>query len=174
MQESDGSRSRESSAAVKTSWLKEALLWLGVGTLILVAAAVFLPVLDGPHSREHANESSAAVETRRLNEAQQRYWSTHPSGFACQLSQLKPDDSHDDYENEFFTTGMRSGYVFTIASCARDAKGKATQYQITAVPQQPGKTGDKAFCSDQSGVTRLDASGSGPKCLHEGQPIVLD
>ena len=40
-------------------------------------------------------------------------------------------------------------------------------YTITAVPQTVGKTGDRGFCSDQSGIIKYDPAG-GTNCT---QPL---
>jgi type IV pilus assembly protein PilA len=43
-----------------------------------------------------------------------------------------------------------------------------TGYQITAVPQTLGKTGDRSFCSDESGNIKYDPTG-GTNCTQNLQ-----
>ena len=40
---------------------------------------------------------------------------------------------------------------------------RITGYQVTAVPQTVGKTGDRGFCSDQFGTIKADPAG-GTNC----------
>jgi type IV pilus assembly protein PilA len=42
-----------------------------------------------------------------------------------------------------------------------------TSYEITAVPQSVGKSGDRGFCSDENNTIRFDPAG-GTNCT---QPI---
>ena len=67
-------------------------------------------------------------------------------------------------------TGHKTGYTFTITCGAKvtlNDQDSYTSYQLTAVPDQVGKTGDKGYCSDQDGVVRSDPSG-GTNCT---QPL---
>ena len=41
-------------------------------------------------------------------------------------------------------------------------------YAITAVPQTVGKTGDRGFCSDQTGIIKYDPAG-GTNCTQNLQ-----
>lgn len=45
---------------------------------------------------------------------------------------------------------------------------RVTGYQITAVPQTLGKTGDRSFCSDESGQIKYDPKG-GSNCTQNLQ-----
>jgi hypothetical protein len=54
------------------------------------------------------------------------------------------------------SAGQKSGYVFTFTP------GTANQsYSITAVPITAATTGQNMYYTDQSGVIRVDTSGSG-------------
>lgn len=164
--------------ADRRSWRKELLAAFLLAILVLVVLALFVPVLDGPHRRQYANEAATASKLRWLNEAQKAYAAGHASGFACQLRQLRPsgparlDSFGYPYdENEHLTSDESSGYLFTISACQADAGGRVNRYQITATPKEPGKTGFKAFCADESGVTWLNDNGSAARCLLERRPI---
>jgi len=60
---------------------------------------------------------------------------------------------------------MKSGYKFAVFNCRTDVKTVVTHYEATAVPTEQGKTGLRAFCTDESGVICYDQQGSAPGCL---------
>ncbi len=77
-----------------------------------------------------------------------------PSATAAQL--IQPD----------LASGFKSGYIFNISNCSKVNAGgsdRITGYNITATPQTVGSTGDRAFCSDQSGIIKFDPQG-GTNC----------
>ncbi|HEY6265235.1 MAG TPA: hypothetical protein VIW93_10570, partial [Candidatus Acidoferrum sp.] len=53
-------------------------------------------------------------------------------------------------------TGVKSGYTFTAAAAGGPP---AVTYTSTAVPSAPGQSGQRSFCSDQSGVIRYNPAG---------------
>ncbi len=67
-------------------------------------------------------------------------------------------------------SGYKAGYIFTISNCPKvtaNGTDRYTGYQINAVPQTVGKTGDRGYCEDQSGIIKQDPAG-GTNCT---QPI---
>ena len=64
--------------------------------------------------------------------------------------------------------GQKSGYNFkwtpgTVAIAPVPAgctAGFVDGYEVSAVPVSPGTTGQRSFCSDQSGVIRYDPTGN--------------
>ena len=106
------------------------------------------------------------------------YSVTYPSrGYACSLRALGGDSSAGQPSAEAaqllpndLATGPTSGYVFTISSCTRvslSGTDRVTGYTITALPQAAGKTGNRSFCSDESGIIKYDPIG-GTNCT---QPL---
>ena len=138
---------------------------------VLFVAFISLPVLDGP--KGHANEAASVSMLRTLNSLQNNYAAAHPTiGFACELARLKPAEPvKDPYFEEFLVTGERSGYNFAITDCHADQNGVVTHYQITAVPRKPGKSGIRAFCTDESGLFWYDSAGSAANCLASGRQL---
>jgi hypothetical protein len=67
------------------------------------------------------------------------------------------------------TLGVRSGYLFTLRGC--EPTSNNPKYQLIAIPREPGKSGFRAFCSDESGYIYDDAAGSGEQCLQRKKPI---
>jgi type IV pilus assembly protein PilA len=125
--------------------------------------------------RKNSNEMSARTALHFLNEAELMYNASYPDiGYACALSALggKPDSGAPSpeaaqlLEDDFVSSGKRDGYTFTISNCTKNkVKGKYlfTGYQITAVPDSVGKTGDRGFCTDEKGGMRFDPFG-GTNC----------
>ncbi len=136
--------------------------------IILVIAAIAIPNLM--HSRMAANESSAAGCIRSLATAQVAYQSTYPSvGFACSLSALGPASSSSVAVSStaaglidgVLASGQKAGYTYALANCTGTP---AYTYQSTAAPMQVGSSGQRAFCSDQSGIIKYATDGSAATC----------
>ena len=67
-------------------------------------------------------------------------------------------------------SGNKAGYTFAIVNCSKvtvNNQDQYTGYEITAVPQAIGKTGDRGFCSDDSQQIKVDPKG-GTSCT---QPL---
>ena len=72
--------------------------------------------------------------------------------------------------DDTLSVGQKAGYTFAITGCTKgevNNQDMYTSYQVTAVPQATGKTGDRGFCSDENNVIRADPTG-GTNCT---QPI---
>jgi type IV pilus assembly protein PilA len=54
--------------------------------------------------------------------------------------------------------GAKSGYTITAPGGA-PLNGIVTTFAVSAVPQSVGRTGQRGFCSDESGVVRYDVTG---------------
>jgi hypothetical protein len=137
-----------------------------VGMLSL--AALFVPVLDGPNSHRAAREATAVGHLRRLTTLQNSYSASHPDkGFACQLSLLKSaNPANGDYDpDEFLLSEAFVGYRITLTGCEPEPNGLVMRYRAIAVPLEPGKSGVRAFCTDQTGALWYDPSGSPENCL---------
>jgi len=134
---------------------------------ILIIAAIAIPNLM--HARIAANEASAAASVRTFNTAEVTYAADHPDkGFTCSLDDLR----NEQIIRGPLASGSQAGYVFELVGCkAENPDGANTQYQVIAYPIQKGRSGTKAFCSDQSDVVRYVANGSGEDCLDHGKNI---
>ncbi len=123
-----------------------------------------------------ANESSAVGSVRTVNTAEVTYSSTYPNvGFTCSLRVLGYGAGREANEagakliDESLSNGQKNGYRFRLQNCQGNPK---VTYQFMAEPITPGVTGERAFCSDQSGVIRFTVDGSGASCLARGQPLM--
>ncbi len=143
--------------------------------LLLILAAIAIPSLL--RARIAANEASAIGTIRAITAAEGRYKNTFPGvGYTCNLSSLGGSDDapatreHARMIDDAITVGTRFGYRFDIQNC-RASGGAVQTYQVIAIPERFNQTGVRAFCSDESGVIRSDATGSIEQCLSSGSGI---
>jgi hypothetical protein len=133
-------------------------------------ALLSIPVLDGSHSRQYANQASAASKLREVTILEKKFAAAHADkGFTCEVPLLKPSESeqnHASYDPLWFLAArISSGYKFALGNCRIDEKGVVVHYQVTAVPVEQGRTRSYAFCADDAGVLWYDADGSATNCL---------
>lgn len=107
---------------------------------------------------------SAIGRVRTVVAAETEFAKANPTiGYACTLSQL----SDDDEVLRRIKTGKDNGYAFEIGCDPSQAGEPQRAYSVIARPLHAGLP---AFCSDQSGILRLDQDGSVEKCVAEGEP----
>jgi type IV pilus assembly protein PilA len=139
---------------------------LVVIAIILIIVAIAVPNLM--RSQMAANEASAIESIRSITTAQATYAATYPDlGFAPTLASLgfgalPGPNSAGLLEPPLSTTGLKDGYTFNLAAPAVLPR---TTYTVGTAPQNLGKTGQRAFCSDQNQSVRLDMNGSLAVCL---------
>jgi type IV pilus assembly protein PilA len=138
-----------------------------VVAIILIIAAIAIPNLL--RARMSANEASAVGSLRTINTAEITYSSTYGTGFAPLKNLGSPAGAAcvavpatACLIDSVLTAGVKSGY--TVATSAPAALGTVAApqvaYEVSAVPLAPGQSGQRSFCSDQSGVIRADPLGS--------------
>ncbi|PYU25290.1 MAG: pili assembly chaperone [Acidobacteria bacterium] len=131
-----------------------------VVAIILIIAAIAIPNLL--RAKIAANQASAVGSLRTLNTACIAY-STSYGQFPAALSNLGPISSGGtasstsaDLIDSVLAGGTKSGYTFTYTA------GPSNQsYSITAKPITAATTGQNMYYTDQSGVIRVDTSGTG-------------
>jgi type IV pilus assembly protein PilA len=138
-----------------------------VVAIILIIAAIAIPNLL--RSRMAANEASAVGSLRTINTAEVTYSTTYPSiGFAalaslggaagtCATTTGATSTTACLIDNVLSSTAVKSGYNFTATA---GATVPSVTYTSLAVPSALGQSGQRAFCSDQSGVIRYNAGGT--------------
>jgi len=132
--------------------------------IMLIIAAIAIPNLL--RARMAANEASAVAGVRTLNVAEIAYSSEHPdTGFTCVLSDLS------SLNDNKLASGLRNGYQFELSGCTAGEGGAIVKYQVVAYPITANTTGVRAFCSDESSVIKVDASGSRQGCLENGETL---
>jgi prepilin-type N-terminal cleavage/methylation domain-containing protein len=131
-----------------------------VVAIILIIAAIAIPNLL--RSKIAANQASAVGSLRTLNTACIAY-STSYGQFPGALASLGPmasggtaSSTSADLVDSVLAGGTKSGYVFAFTA------GTSNQsYSITATPITAATTGQNMYYTDQSGVIRVDTSGTG-------------
>jgi hypothetical protein len=139
-------------------------LWIAGIPIILMIAAIAIPNLL--RARMAANKSSAIAAMGTLGTAEITSTKFHPGqGYTCSVSDLTEAQSIAN----LLATGQKNGYVFELTGCAAGTEGGANaKYQLVAYPLRVNQTGVRAFCSDESGVIKVDPSGSARRCLENG------
>jgi prepilin-type N-terminal cleavage/methylation domain-containing protein len=136
-----------------------------VVAIILIIAAIAIPNLM--RSKMAANESSAVGSLRTINTAMVTYSNNYPTvGFAGTIGALGgpaaacatatgASSTQGCLIDATLAGGTKSGYVFTATG---GGGTPMVSYTSTAAPQSPGVTGQRYFCSDQSGVIEWAAA----------------
>jgi hypothetical protein len=124
-------------------------------------------VIFPPHaSRLALNQYDAVLWLWDLNVTEHKYAARHPNaGFACNFNDLGELDPY--YRN--IGSEEWSGYHFEV-QCPQGS-GEAKGYKITAVPVKAGKTGNLAFCTDQSRGIWYSKKGLISDCLAMRNPV---
>jgi type IV pilus assembly protein PilA len=149
--------------------------------LIVMSVMLILMTLAVPQMlklTKQAHETSAIQSVRTIGQAQLQYNSAYPaSGFACSLAVLGGDPKSGAPSAQLsqlispdLASGQKAGYTFAITNCTKvtvNNQDMITGYEITAVPNSIGRTGDRGFCADENNTVRFDPAG-GTNCT---QPI---
>jgi type IV pilus assembly protein PilA len=145
--------------------------------IILILMLMAIPTIGS--LKKQANETSAIQSVRAISQAELQYESTFPSsGYSCSLAALggdpkagPPTPTASQMLQGDLSSGIKSGYIFTIGNCTKvnlNSVDRITGYQVTAVPQTVGQTGNRGFCSDQFGTIKADPAG-GTNCTQNLQ-----
>lgn len=134
-----------------------------VVAIILIIAAIAIPNLL--RSRIAANEASAVASVRTITTAETTYASSWGTGYAPDLASLggaAPCTAAATTAcllDPILTTGVKSGYTF-VAVGNNPLLGVNEGFETNATPQAPSTTGNRAFCSDETGVIRFNTTGT--------------
>jgi type IV pilus assembly protein PilA len=140
-----------------------------VVAIILIIAAIAIPNLL--RSRMAANEASAVSAIRAITTAEHAYFQAYPAiGFTCTISNLGPPAAGQPYTDTsagildaVVSSGAKAGYSFSLSACS--GTPVVSSYTSVATPIVVGGTGQRAFCSDASGVIRYSSDGSPATCI---------
>jgi type IV pilus assembly protein PilA len=134
-----------------------------VVAVILIIAAIAVP--NFLRSRMRANEASAVASLRVINTAAVTYSITYPDmGFPAQLTTLgganpcAASSTQSCLVDDILAQGTKSGYSFVWTG---DGLVPSVSFVITSAPQVIGSSGQRMFCTDQTGVIHYDPTGSG-------------
>jgi len=146
-----------------------------VVAIILIIAAIAIPNLL--RSRMSANEASAVGSLRTINTAEVTFATTYPDvGFTalgslggaaatCATATGATSTTACLIDDVLATTAIKSGYTFAATAAGGPP---AVQYSATGLPQVVGQSGQRGFCSDQSGVIRYNTAGT---CVLADSPL---
>jgi type IV pilus assembly protein PilA len=147
-----------------------------VVAIILIIAAIAIPNLL--RSRMAANEASAVGSLRTIDTAEMTYSTTYPSiGYAnlaslggaaptCATATGATSTTACLIDDVLANTAVKSGYNFTTIA---GGTVPSVTYTSLGVPTALGQSGQRAFCSDQSGVIRYNAGGTA--CTNADNPL---
>jgi prepilin-type N-terminal cleavage/methylation domain-containing protein len=134
-----------------------------VVTVILIIAAIAVP--NFLRSRLRANEASAVASLRVINTAAVTYSITFPDlGFPALLTTLgganpcSASSTRACLVDDILSQGSKAGYSFVWTG---DGVVPSVRFMVTGAPQAVGVSGQRMFCTDQTGVIHYDPSGSG-------------
>ncbi|HWO29783.1 MAG TPA: prepilin-type N-terminal cleavage/methylation domain-containing protein [Candidatus Acidoferrum sp.] len=136
-----------------------------VVAIILIIAAIAIPNLL--RSKMAANESSAVGSIRTINTAQVTYSSSWGTGYAVALANLGDGGvtpcaaaaANACLIDSVLSGGTKSGYTFKAAGTLL-VNAVYNGFEVNATPAVVGTTGQRSFCSDQTGVIRFQVSGA--------------
>jgi len=147
-----------------------------VVAIILIIAAIAIPNLL--RSRMSANEASAVGSLRTINTAEVTFATTYSSvGFTtlaslggaaatCATAAGATSTTACLIDDVLATTAVKSGYTFTATA---GAQTPSVTYASTGYAQVQGQSGQREFCSDQSGVIRANSTAA--TCSIADQPL---
>jgi len=154
-----------------------------VELMIVMSVMLILMVMIIPNAMKmlrSANQTSAVQTMRAIGSAEVQYSSAYPSnGFSCTLAALggvpgsaaPSPQAAQVLDPTLAATGNKSGYTFAISNCTKvqvNGQDMITGYQVTAVPNSVGKTGDRGFCMDENNLIKFDPAG-GTSCTQSVQ-----
>jgi type IV pilus assembly protein PilA len=134
-----------------------------VVAIILVISAIAVP--SYMRSRMQANEASAVGSLRMVNTAAITYSSTYVDvGFPTNLADMggvNPCTAAATSAcliDDTLAQGTKSGYSIAWTG---DGVTPSVAYTLTGTPLVVGSSGQRMFCTDQTGLVRYDPSGAG-------------
>jgi type IV pilus assembly protein PilA len=142
-----------------------------VVAIILIISAIAIP--SYLRSRMQANEASAVGSVRMISTSAVTYSSTYADvGFPTNLADMggaNPCSASATTAcmlEDTVAQGTKSGYSFVWTG---DGATPSVAFSLTATPLVVGGSGQRMFCTDQTGVIRNDPSGAG--CDPSSSPV---
>jgi len=135
-----------------------------VVAIILIIAAIAIPNLM--RAKMAANEASAVGSLRTITTAEVTYSTTYDTGYAplANLGGALPCTASATTAcllDPVVAAGTKSGYVLStpLPATLGTATAPNTGFVADAVPVSVGTSGQRTFCTDESGVIRFDPTG---------------
>ena len=144
-----------------------------VVAIILIIAAIAIPNLI--KSKMAANEASAVGSVRTVNTGEVNYAASCPAvGFSATLTELNTGAACAGGKgiiDAVLAAGSKSGYTFTYTPVA-GGDGLNDTYSSFGTPSTVGTTGQRQFCSSQTGVIQYNLAGAGCTVGVGGSPAL--
>ncbi len=121
-----------------------------ISTLAAIGIPIFLT------SRINANEASAIVSCKTIQTACQSYYTnSNPHSYPASLDELAAPKSDPPYlDSVLAVKGEKQGYRFIYSFSDTE------NFDLNADPTSPGKTGNRCFFTDETGIIRAKAGES--------------
>ncbi len=143
-----------------------------VMAIIAILMLIAIPTMG--NMTKYANETSAVKSVQAINLAESQYTTTLPSnGYSCSRTARggdpksgPPTPTNAEMLQADLASGVKSGYQFTVGNCTKNTQNgndRVTGYTVIAQPLTVGKSGNRTFCSDESGQIKFDPTG-GTNC----------
>jgi prepilin-type N-terminal cleavage/methylation domain-containing protein len=139
--------------------------------LIVIIAAIAVPSMI--QAKKNANEASAVMSIRAINQAELQYQATY-GGYADSLANLGGADPCTKSVttacllDESLAGGVKAGYNFAAVGGV-PANGENTTFVAGAAPVAFDRTGNRLFCSTDKNVIRADLNAGGSTTPPDGQ-----
>jgi type IV pilus assembly protein PilA len=144
-----------------------------VVAIILIIAAIAIPNLI--KSKMAANEASAVGSVRTINTGEVNYAASCPAtGFSASLLELNTGAicaGGKSIIDNVLAAGAKSGYTFTYAP-VKGGDALYDTYTSAGTPSTVGTTGQRQFCSSQTGVIQYNTAGAGCVTGTGGSPAL--
>lgn len=132
-----------------------------VEIMIVIAVIATLAAIAIPNmlrSRINANETGAIASMRTIATGAQNYYAnSSPHTYPSALIDLTSPASNPPYIDEVLAGGLRQGYNFIYVKIDDES------FTLNASPATAGKTGNRYFYADETGVIRANSTGpAGP------------
>ena len=140
---------------------------ISVNVRVPLADPGFLKTIED--EQRSRNEQMTMWYVQQINTAEKTY-SAARGQFACSLSALAAHSTKDPQQSIGYlwdpelAKGSKGGYVFAISGC------DASHYKVVAEPAI-ADSGQRAFCSDETGDLRASSDGRATSCLSSGDLV---
>jgi type II secretory pathway pseudopilin PulG len=127
-----------------------------VEIMVVVGIIMILALLVAPNilrARIDSNEATAIAHLRSLYNVLQLYYMNNDNTYPQGLSSLIPPASDPAYIDPELANGYKAGYLYDYTYVDED------NFYINADPKSPGKTGNRYFYLDATGVIRQNSEG---------------
>lgn len=122
-------------------------------TIAIIATIAAIAISSMLRSRMNANETIAVTSCRTIGSACQSYFSTKDT-FPSALSDLGAPDSNPPYIDNQLASGEKAGYTYSYSLTG------PVSFTLSAAPAFPGRTGERYFYTDETGIITFKKGGN--------------